>query len=58
MCAHNLCLFEDLPTDIQQGEDRQIDILERRAERGHYSISYRKKGRAGNGLQLTCRNEI
>ena len=56
--AHNLCLFEDLPTNIQQGKDRQIDILERGAERGHYSINYQMHDRAGGGLLLTCRNEI
>ncbi len=27
--------FEDLPTKIQQGKDRKIDILEHRAERDH-----------------------
>jgi hypothetical protein len=50
--AHNLCLFEDLPTNIQQGKDRQIDIL-----REAISRSVVIEG-LGAGLLLTCRNEI
>jgi hypothetical protein len=52
--AHNLCPFEDLATNVKQGKERHIDILERRIRRHQRS----ECAMAGDGLLLTCHNEI